>query len=263
MILAGAKLHGVELQLAEHAGALGACPGHRRLEAPGGPRATSCPPGPAPRSRGPPPPPARAPGRPPPSGREAPPARRRASSGRCAAASRSPRAGSPRPRRAPSAASSTRLSQPRASERSVPFPSGRKERMSLTSRSTCFLPFRGGITFSTRSMKRSRPTRSLLAMAEKAICAATSAAISRLRASPASRTPPRPRRRPAASTVSSRSSVKTLTYGVAHARGHVPVDGADVVARLVRPHLGEGHPPALEDRVVLARQERRRPPGEW
>ena len=33
--------------------------------------------------------------------------------------------------------------QASASDRSVPFPSGRKERMSLTSRSTCFRPFRG------------------------------------------------------------------------------------------------------------------------
>ncbi len=75
----------------------------------------------------------------------------------------------------------TRDSQARASERSVPFPCGWKERMSLTSRSTCLLPFRGGITFSTRSLNSKRPTRSLLAMAEKAICAATSAAISDLR----------------------------------------------------------------------------------
>ncbi len=84
--------------------------------------------------------------------------------------------------------------------------------MSLTSRRTCFLPFRGGITFSTRSLNSKRPTRSLLAMAEKAICAATSAAISDLRV------PREPNSSDAetstrSTTVSSRSSVNTFTCG--------------------------------------------------
>ena len=41
---------------------------------------------------------------------------------------------------------------------------------------------------------------------------------------------------------------------MAGARGHVPVDGADVVAVLVLPDLVELHPAALEDGMVLARQ---------
>src|SRR5512144_2728879 len=106
----------------------------------------------------------------------------------------------------------TRESHPRASERSVPFPAGRKDRMSLTRRSTCLRPLRGGMTFSTRSLKSSSPTRSLLAMAENAICAATSAAISDLRV------PRDPNSSDAetstrSTTVSSRSSVKTFTCG--------------------------------------------------
>ena len=91
----------------------------------------------------------------------------------------------------------------------------------------------------------------------------------RRRAAPRPRPPSPPSRGPAepnsseaetstsSITVISRSSVKTLTYGVVHARGDVPVDGADVVARLVLAHLGERHAPALEDRVVLAREQRR------
>ena len=42
----------------------------------------------------------------------------------------------------------------------------------------------------------------------------------------------------------------------AHARGHVPVDGAHVVAGLVLAHLGELHAAPLEDRVVGAADPR-------
>ena len=45
-----------------------------------------------------------------------------------------------------------------------------------------------------------------------------------------------------------------LDVGMTCAGGHVPVDGADVVAELVFAHLGELHPAALEDGVVLAGQ---------
>jgi hypothetical protein len=82
--------------------------------------------------------------------------------------------------------------------------------MSLMSRSTCERPLRGGTTFSTRSEKRMSPTRSLLAMALKAICAATSAAISALLRS----CEPNSFEADTSTsniTVSSRSSVKTLT----------------------------------------------------
>jgi hypothetical protein len=45
-----------------------------------------------------------------------------------------------------------------------------------------------------------------------------------------------------------------INAGVVHARGDVPVDGADLVARLVGPHFGEGHSAALEGRVIPARE---------
>jgi hypothetical protein len=68
------------------------------------------------------------------------------------------------------------------------------------------------MTFSTRSLKSKSPTWSLLAMALKAICAATSAAISDFRV------PREPNSSDAETstrsmTVSSRSSVKTFTCG--------------------------------------------------
>jgi hypothetical protein len=43
-----------------------------------------------------------------------------------------------------------------------------------------------------------------------------------------------------------------LHVGLVHARRDVPVDETHVVARLVLPHLAEGHAPALEDGVVAA-----------
>ena len=43
---------------------------------------------------------------------------------------------------------------------------------------------------------------------------------------------------------------------MAHPRGHVPVDGAEVVALLVRADLGELDSLAAEDRPVLAREQR-------
>jgi hypothetical protein len=38
-------------------------------------------------------------------------------------------------------------------------------------------------------------------------------------------------------------------------RGDVPVDRADVVARLIEPHLGELHAAALEDALVLSGEQ--------
>ena len=43
-----------------------------------------------------------------------------------------------------------------------------------------------------------------------------------------------------------------LDERLSHARGDVPVDRADLVARLVRPDFREGHSPPLEHRVVVA-----------
>ena len=55
-------------------------------------------------------------------------------------------------------------------------------------------------------------------------------------------------------TVISRSSMNTLTKVSFMRARDVPVDGADVVARLVLAHLAERQPLALEDRVVAARE---------
>ena len=46
-----------------------------------------------------------------------------------------------------------------------------------------------------------------------------------------------------------------LDIGSTHPGGHVPIDGADIVPRLVLAHLRELHPLALEYRVVVARKE--------
>ena len=43
-----------------------------------------------------------------------------------------------------------------------------------------------------------------------------------------------------------------LDKGTMETGGHIPVDVSHVVAILVLPHLGEGHTPALEGRVILA-----------
>jgi len=55
-----------------------------------------------------------------------------------------------------------------------------------------------------------------------------------------------------------------LDEGIAHPRRHVPVDGADLVSRLVGADLAEGHSAALEDRVITARErvEHRAPGGD-
>jgi hypothetical protein len=37
--------------------------------------------------------------------------------------------------------------------------------------------------------------------------------------------------------------------------GHIPVDGADIIAELVLPHLIELHAASFEDRVVLSSQD--------
>ncbi len=128
-----------------------------------------------------------------------------------------------------------------------------KPRISRTTRMTCFSPFLGGTMRSTRSVARMRPTRSLLRMALKARSAATSLAT---RTFAARRVPNRSLadRSTTSITVISRSSTKTFTNGVVHARRHVPVDGAHVVARLVRAHLAEREALPLEARSVGPRQ---------
>ena len=84
------------------------------------------------------------------------------------------------------------------------------ERISLTTRRTCRLPFFGGTNFSTSSVKMMRPTRSLLRIAEKASTAASSAVRSRFCRT---REPNRPEAdmSTSRSTVISRSSVKSFT----------------------------------------------------
>ena len=46
-----------------------------------------------------------------------------------------------------------------------------------------------------------------------------------------------------------------LHVGLVEAGGHVPVYVAYVVAKLILAHLGEGHAPALEGRMILARKD--------
>ena len=107
------------------------------------------------------------------------------------------------------------------------------------------------MNFSTRSVNSTRPTRSWFWIAEKASTLATSAASSRLLRAPEPKLPDA-LRSTSSSRVSSRSSVNFFTKGRPGARGHVPVDGADLVAGQVLAHLLEVHAAALEDRVVLA-----------
>ena len=45
-----------------------------------------------------------------------------------------------------------------------------------------------------------------------------------------------------------------LHEGVAHARGHIPIDRADFIAGLILAHFVEVHPAPLEDAVVIARE---------
>ena len=56
--------------------------------------------------------------------------------------------------------------------------------------------------------------------------------------------------------MSSRSSVKILTWGDAEPGRDVPVDRAEVVALLVGADLGELHPLPPEDAAELAGEER-------
>ena len=53
-------------------------------------------------------------------------------------------------------------------------------------------------------------------------------------------------------TVSSRSSVNFLTKARAQPRGHIPIDRANFVARLIFAHIFEVHPASFEDAVVIA-----------
>src|SRR5215469_564235 len=118
--------------------------------------------------------------------------------------------------------------------------------MSLITRRTCLRPFLGGITFSTASENKIRPTRSLLAIAEKAIWAAISAQISALLRG---RNIHHQHHRELALLG------EHLHEHVVHPRGHVPVDNPDLVSGLVLAHLRKRHPPPLEDRVVLPGEE--------
>jgi hypothetical protein len=62
----------------------------------------------------------------------------------------------------------------------VPVPTGSAPRISRTTRATCFCPFIGGTSFSTRSVVMMRPTRSSCFTALNAHRAATRAASSAL-----------------------------------------------------------------------------------
>ena len=94
----------------------------------------------------------------------------------------------------------------------VPRPSGVKVSNSRMMRSTWLLPLAGGMNFSTRSLNRTSPTLSLLAMALKASTPQSSAAISTL-VRPVVPNQPLRLMSTASITVSSRSSSKSLTKG--------------------------------------------------
>ena len=79
-------------------------------------------------------------------------------------------------------------------------------------RSTWRRPLRGGMNFSTSSLKSTSPTLSLFRMAEKASTEAISAASSRLDCSPEPNRP-EPLRSTTSITVSSRSSTNFLMKG--------------------------------------------------
>ncbi len=121
-------------------------------------------------------------------------------------------------------------------------------------RSVCERPFFGGMKSSTRSVKRSRPTLSLLRMALKASRQATSAASSRFDCD-------------VAAEISRSAHVhhqhdrqlallgEFLDEGGPEPRGHVPIDRADLVARLIFAHFLEVHPASFEDAVVIAGED--------
>ncbi len=79
-------------------------------------------------------------------------------------------------------------------------------------RNTCRRPLRGGMYFSIWSVKRIRPTLSLLRMAEKASTEAISAASSRLDCDTEPNSP-EPLTSTSSMTVNSRSSTNFLTKG--------------------------------------------------
>ena len=134
---------------------------------------------------------------------------------------------------------------------SVPRPCGSKKRISRMMRNVWERPFFGGMKSSTRSVKRSRPTLSLLRIALKASRHATSAASSRFDCETLPKLP-EALTSTTSMTVSSRSSVNFLTNGVPEPRRHVPIDRANFVARLILAHVLEIHPATFEDAVVIA-----------
>ena len=148
----------------------------------------------------------------------------------------------------------------RASLKLVPRRRGWKQRISRMTRRTWRRPFLGGMNFSTSSVKRISPTLSLLRMAEKASTEAISAASSRLDCA-------RGAEKPGAAHVHHQHEGQLafldelLDKRMVHPRRHVPIDGADFVARLVFAHLLEIHPLALEDAMVLAAQRLGHQPG--
>ena len=125
-------------------------------------------------------------------------------------------------------------------------------KISLTTRSTCRLPFFGGTNFSTSSVKMISPTRSLFRIAENARIAAISAARSRFSRSPRAE-PPGRRHVDDQQHGHLALLAEQLHVRLVHARRDVPVDEPDVVAGDVRAHLLERDAAALEDGVVLAR----------
>ena len=115
-------------------------------------------------------------------------------------------------------------------------------------------PFRGGITRSTSSAKSSAPTRSFWCAAASASTAATSTASDRLGQRLAE--PGRARLVHQQHQGQLALLGEGLDVGAAQPGRDVPVDGAEVVARLVGAHLGELHPLPAEDRAVLAGEQR-------
>ena len=151
-------------------------------------------------------------------------------------------------RRASRPASST------AAARSVPRPDGRQVRISRTTRIAWVRPRAGGTRTSTRSLNMMRPTLSSLRTAASASTQASSAASSRLLTVAGSELP---RSRDVHQKPNGQLALLVELF---HERApwnacrHVPVDGADVVARDVLADAVEIQPSAAEHRPVMAGQ---------
>jgi len=145
----------------------------------------------------------------------------------------------------------TRVRNSSARLRFVPRRLGSKNKISRITRRTWRRPLRGGMNFSTSSVKRMRPTLSLLRMAEKARTEAISAASSRLDCSPEPKRP-EPLRSTTSMRVSSRSSTNFLMNGWFMRAVTFPINGTDFVTGLILAHFVKIHALALEDAMILA-----------